>query len=562
MVDWVNWLSNGLPPYAIYHAANTVRPVTLDKCPGIQPLGEGKVWMPLWFDCSHMKTKVAATSACGNTHLCAGLQSEIEANLNAVWSIWPQLAGWTKDEATEEEEDGNLSGDTTLRNRVHAKGVLPPGIDPGAAEEAKFSCYKPGTGFGSALFNARNGFNKINRYLMLWNVAYHWNRVSWFAFNRYWHWVRYLVRSEPGELALVIHSKEGIMQGDCLAMSLYGVALMPLASKMHKEIPEALQLWYCNNAGAAGKALPNAQCLDFLVKFGPSYGYFPEPEKLHYICKAENKPIAHQAFESFGLKINYSRGQRYLGGFIGSVQRKKEWLGELVGKWVGAVKVLSAVAVRYPKTAYAGFTFCLQNEWQYVQRVVSDTAPFFAPLESEIRPSFLPALLGIPSTKIDGEYRQLLTHGVKQGGLAIRNLVDTAPSVHLASLAATRHLMVSLVGAGDRFDLGEHSHCATKARQAARKARLDAKQLFLDRCGRDNPSVVRWDNQNCAAGAWLSVFPNRLNGTSLLADEWRDNNRLRYNHTPLDMPAACDGCGAKMSVKHALSCKVGGLVHI
>jgi hypothetical protein len=67
----------------------------------------------------------------------------------------------------------------------------------------------------------------------------------------------------------VIHSKERITQGDCLAMSLYGVALMPLASKMCKEIPEALQPWYCNDAGAAGKALSNAQCLDFLVKFGP-----------------------------------------------------------------------------------------------------------------------------------------------------------------------------------------------------------------------------------------------------------------------------------------------------
>ncbi len=69
-----------------------------------------------------------------------------------------------------------------------------------------------------------------------------------------------------------------------------------------------MQPWYCNDAGAAGKALPNAQCLDFLVKFGPSYSYFPKPGKLHYICKAEVEPIACQAFESFGLEINYSRG--------------------------------------------------------------------------------------------------------------------------------------------------------------------------------------------------------------------------------------------------------------
>jgi hypothetical protein len=140
--------------------------------------------------------------------------------------------------------------------------------------------------------------------------------------------------------------------------------------------------------------------------------------------------------------------------------------------------------------------------------------------------------------------------------------VDTAPSVHSASLAATCHLTVSLVDSGTQFNLGAHRHCTTEAGQVARKSRLFDERLFLDRRGWDNPSVVRWDNWNCAASAWLSVFLNWLNGTGLLADEWRDNVCLRYNHSPLDMPAACDGCGAKMSVEHALSCKVGNLVHI
>jgi hypothetical protein len=67
--------------------------------------------------------------------------------------------------------------------------VLAPGIDPGAAEDASFSRYLPGTGFGSALINAWNGFNKLNCYLMLWNVAHRWNQVSRFAFNWYQNWV-------------------------------------------------------------------------------------------------------------------------------------------------------------------------------------------------------------------------------------------------------------------------------------------------------------------------------------------------------------------------------------
>ncbi|KAL3815266.1 hypothetical protein ACHAXA_001878 [Cyclostephanos tholiformis] len=333
MADWVVWLSNGSPPYDAYRAVNTVRTVALDKCPGVRLLGVGEVLMHLWSDCSHMQTKSAATTACGNTQLCAGLRSGIEANLHAVQAIWSQSAGWTEDGASEEEDDGDPSSDATLRSCIRAESVLTPGTDPGAAEDATFSRYKPETGFGTALFDARKGFNEINQYLMLWNVAHRWNQGS--------------------------RDRDPLKGGDHAGQ-------LPCDEPMREAIPEALQPWYCNDAGAASKALPNARCLDFLVKFGPMYGYFPKPGKSHYICKAEDEPAAHQAFEGFGLEINYSRGQRYLGGFIGSARKKEEWLGDMVGKWVGAVKALSVVAVRYPQTAYAGFTFSLQNEWQLV----------------------------------------------------------------------------------------------------------------------------------------------------------------------------------------------------
>jgi hypothetical protein len=94
---WVDWLSNGSPPYAAYRAVNMVRTVALDKCPGLRPLGVGEMWMRLWSDSSHTKTKVEAMNACGNTQFCAGLRSGIEANLHAVRAIWPQSAGWSEE---------------------------------------------------------------------------------------------------------------------------------------------------------------------------------------------------------------------------------------------------------------------------------------------------------------------------------------------------------------------------------------------------------------------------------------------------------------------------------
>ena len=76
-----------------------------------------------------------------------------------------------------------------------------------------------------------------------------------------------------------------------------------------------------------------------------------------------------------------------------------------------------------------------------MQRVTSDTAPHFAPLEVAIRTKVLPALLGIAASDLDGEFGS----GVKTGRIAIRNPVDTAVHVHEMSLRATSHLITSMV---------------------------------------------------------------------------------------------------------------------
>jgi hypothetical protein len=55
-------------------------------------------------------------------------------------------------------------------------------------------------------------------------------------------------------------------------------------------------------------------------------------------------------------------------------------------------------------------------------------------------------------------------------------------------------------------------------------------------------------------------MPSTLNGTELLAQEFRDTLLLRHARTPGNLPSHCDGCGAKFDVRHALEYKVGGLV--
>jgi hypothetical protein len=55
-------------------------------------------------------------------------------------------------------------------------------------------------------------------------------------------------------------------------------------------------------------------------------------------------------------------------------------------------------------------------------------------------------------------------------------------------------------------------------------------------------------------------MPSTLNGTELSAQEFRDALLLRHARTPGNLPSHCDGCGVKFDVRHALECKVGGLI--
>jgi hypothetical protein len=553
MAHWVVWLSNDSPPFAAYRAVNSARMLAADKKPGVRPLACGEIWMRLWADCLNTETKVGATTACGNVNLCAGLRAGIEGNLHAVRAVWPQSAGWERD-------GGEVAAPMPVTEGTSM--AVTRATDPGEAADVSRSRYVPDSGFGTALFDAKNGFNEVNRYLMLWTAAHCWTKASRFAFNRYRHQNIVFVRDRPGTPPIRILSREGIAQGCSLSMNLYGVALLPLLKRMRVAVPDALAPAYADDTAAAGKAVHNAACLSYLMRHGPRYGYFPEPGKSWYICKAEDEAVARQVFEANDLDIQFSRGQRYLGGFIGSNASKVDWLGSMVTTWVAAVETLASVAGNYPQAAYAGLTFSLQNEWQYVQRVTSDTAAHFAPLEVAIRTKFLPALLGIAASDLDGEFRELLTHGVKTGGIAIRNPVDTAVHVHETSLRATSHLVTSMVDPEAYLNLEEHRECVTRWGQYGREERLKRERKFLDARGIDKPAVKRRDILAGAAGLWLSVIPDRLNGNSLSAEEFRDNLRLRYNLLPLDMPQLCDGCGAPMTVEHALCCKVGGLVHI
>ena len=172
-----------------------------DKKPGVRPLVCGEIWMRLWADCLNTETKVGATTTCGNVNLCAGLRAGIEGNMHAVHAIWPQSAGW-------ECDSGEVTA--TLLATEGMSMAATRAMDPGVAADVSRSRYMPDSGFGTALFDAKNGFNEVNRYLMLWTAAHQWTKASRFAFNRYRHQNIVYVRDRPGKPPFRILSREGI----------------------------------------------------------------------------------------------------------------------------------------------------------------------------------------------------------------------------------------------------------------------------------------------------------------------------------------------------------------
>jgi hypothetical protein len=159
-------LANGSPDYAMYRAATITRLVALDKQPGVRPVGIGDIFMRLWSQCVNAATKPEATNQCAEVQLCCGLRSGIEANLHAVRQVFPQSNGWQNDSDDTATAPDAASDDTNRPRPPMPNPDLAPNYDtdPGAATDQSYSRYLPNTGYGCALFDARNGFNELNRY--------------------------------------------------------------------------------------------------------------------------------------------------------------------------------------------------------------------------------------------------------------------------------------------------------------------------------------------------------------------------------------------------------------
>jgi hypothetical protein len=543
LADICTMMANSSPSWAAYRALMACRLVALDKCPGVRPVGIGEIYRRLFAKCILEVAGGQATMAAGNLNLCAGLPAGIEGAVHAVRAAManPSQPAAAAAAAAAAELLTQPSADPTM-------DVLPESSDdsdtPSEEEDPA----------AALLVDATNGFNELGRRAMLHSVRHRWAAGARFAFNCYRHSAILILRRK-GRAGYTLLSEEGVTQGDPLSMLLYGLALVPLAERLRAAFPEVLQAWYADDSVLQGRTSGIASCMAELKRLGPERGYLPEPAKSILICAPADRPAAESRLEAFGF--NYTEGYRYVGGFLGTAEALGQWLDPKIQKWVKGVQSLAQVARRYPQTAYAGLAMSLQQEWQYLQRVVPGCGAAFQPIEDALRDDFIPALLQGDKSETQ---RELTSLAVRHAGLGLPDPTSTAQANFSTSVACAKLLTRSL-RAGRNLDATQHSAHAGLERRKARKTKVAAEELALSFLAADaGPLAKRRLLRAKETGTWLTTTPDRLNGTELSCEEFRDSLRLRLGLTPLNLPDRCDGCDQKFSVGHALTCKKGGLV--
>ena len=139
----MEWLGNGRPPWSAHRALMSGRLITLDKQPGIKPVGVGGTWWRLMAKCLLRVAGPEAKAACRTNQLAGGVEEGIEGAIHAMRVLWEEHA---------QEED-----------------------------------------WGFLLIDACNAFNEENRTAMLWAVRHEWPSGAQFTFNYYRHWATLVV---------------------------------------------------------------------------------------------------------------------------------------------------------------------------------------------------------------------------------------------------------------------------------------------------------------------------------------------------------------------------------
>ena len=166
---------------------------------------------------------------------------------------------------------------------------------------------------------------------------------------------------------------------------------------------------------------------------------------------------------------------------------------------------LSMVLSCFPQAALHSLTWLLQQEWQYLQRVLLGVDNEFVLVEQAIADDFLLALFDLTKEEVTS-FHCLLGLPTKFGGIGVPDPTNTGPDRHATSVEVTEVLVDALQPGGEEFNVEVYvAECweAKKLHQNLRKAdwsatleEILAGYSFFDCCRLD---------RSTECGGWLTV---------------------------------------------------------
>ena len=151
------------------------------KQPGMRPFGFRETWIHIFAKLVLKVTGLEATMACQDDQLCAGLKERLDGAFHGIQAIWDKRS---------------------------------------TTEDWWF-----------LLVGAKNVFNNINWFGILWTVQHLWPPGARFFFNYYCPWSLLVLNNRNGA-ANFLHSREGVTQGEPLTMIDLGMGILQLIKNL------------------------------------------------------------------------------------------------------------------------------------------------------------------------------------------------------------------------------------------------------------------------------------------------------------------------------------------
>ena len=477
-------------------AYTACRLIALNKNPGVRPIGVGEAARRIIGKAIMKVIKSDILKVTGSLQLCAGQEAGADAAVHAVRTLF-------QDESTD----------------------------------------------AAILVDASNAFNRLNRQVALRNFPTTCPALATVVTNLYREDSNLFI---DGETLL---SREGVTQGDPLAMAIYAVAIMPLIWRLQEGSEERHQVWFADDASANGALNSLRSWWDGIVEVGPTYSYYANPSKTVLIVRKEKFDEAQALFDGSGVKVT-TDASKYLGSVLGSEDAVQDMLRREVRKWSECIKELSNIAQTQPHAAYAAFVHGVRNQWCYLMRTTPDLEDLLHPLEKAIVKDFIPALTG---KEVTDEIRELLALPTRLGGLGISIPTQKSRSEYDASRIVTQPLVSAIINKVPTYDVNIEAEqkAAKNEVRTKRKAELDQEaadvKLKMPFEMKRSMDMV----QEKGASSWLTVIPRAEYDFVLHKRDFRDALCIRYNWTPSRLPPQC-ACGQGFNVSHAMDCPKGG----